>query len=70
MLDASQVETSATSTSRDFGDGIHRETAATTVKARREWNYHSLTTAYDGITIYPASGNITGTIAIFGYRNA
>lgn len=29
---------------------------------------HSLSTAYDGITIYPESGNITGNVAVFGYR--
>ena len=32
--------------------------------------YHSLSTAYDGITIYPASGTITGTIRIYGYANS
>jgi hypothetical protein len=26
--------------------------------------------AYDGITIFPASGTITGTIKIYGYRNS
>lgn len=27
-------------------------------------------TAFAGINIYPASGNITGTVQIFGYRNS
>lgn len=30
---------------------------------------HNQTTAYDGITIYPTSGTITGTIRIYGYKN-
>ena len=30
---------------------------------------HSLTTAYDGITYIPASGTITGTLRIYGYKN-
>lgn len=29
---------------------------------------HSLSTSYDGITIYPASNNITGNIVVFGYE--
>lgn len=34
------------------------------------WNIgqHSLTNSYDGITIYPNSGSITGTIRIYGYK--
>jgi len=30
---------------------------------------HNLSTAYDGITIYPSTGNITGTFRIYGYNN-
>jgi len=29
---------------------------------------HVLSTAYDGFTIYPASGTITGTIKVYGYK--
>jgi hypothetical protein len=32
--------------------------------------FHNTATAYDGITIYPASGTMTGTVRIYGYRNA
>lgn len=32
--------------------------------------YMSVTTSYDGFTIYPASSTITGTLRIYGYRNA
>jgi hypothetical protein len=28
------------------------------------------TTAYDGFTVFPASGTITGTIRVYGYRNS
>jgi len=28
---------------------------------------HSLSTAYDGITIFPAAGNITGMVTVYGY---
>lgn len=30
----------------------------------------SATTAYDGIIFFPASGTITGTVRIYGYRNS
>jgi hypothetical protein len=30
---------------------------------------HSLSTAYDGITFYPGSGTMTGTITVLGYNN-
>jgi hypothetical protein len=29
---------------------------------------HAVATAYDGLTIYTASGTISGTISVFGYR--
>lgn len=29
---------------------------------------HSLSTAYDGLTLYPASGSMTGNVAVFGYE--
>jgi hypothetical protein len=29
---------------------------------------HNLNTSYTGLTLFPASGNITGTISIYGYR--
>jgi hypothetical protein len=30
---------------------------------------HTLATAYDGLTIFPSTGNFTGTIRIYGYRD-
>jgi hypothetical protein len=45
------------------------------VEASLTWAYtgsngHRVATAYDGITFYPASGAITGTIRVYGYRNS
>ena len=40
-------------------------TAATGVST----GYHTAATAYDGITVYPTTGNITGTLRIYGYKN-
>lgn len=39
------------------------------------WTYyvvgnHTVTSAYDGFTFYPSSGNITGTVRVYGYRNS
>lgn len=31
---------------------------------------HSLTNAYDGITIFPQSSTFTGSISVYGYRNS
>lgn len=32
-------------------------------------SYHNVSTAYDGITIYPSSGNMSGEITIYAYHN-
>lgn len=34
------------------------------------WATHSVSSVFDGITIFPNSSTITGTIRIYGYRNA
>ena len=31
---------------------------------------HNVASAFDGITVYPESGTITGTISVFGYADA
>jgi hypothetical protein len=31
---------------------------------------HNLSTSYDGITFYPSSGTISGTIRVYGYKNS
>ena len=32
--------------------------------------YHSLTTQYDGFSLIPTTGNLTGTVRIYGLRNS
>jgi hypothetical protein len=36
---------------------------------QHHFSTQNLSTAYDGLTIFPTTGNITGTIRIYGYRN-
>ena len=31
---------------------------------------HSLSSGYDGVTMFPSTGNITGTIRVYGYANS
>jgi hypothetical protein len=31
---------------------------------------HDLTNAYDGFTLFPSSGTITGTVRVYGYKNS
>ena len=31
---------------------------------------HTVASAYDGFTIFPSSGTITGTLRVYGYRNS
>ncbi len=40
-----------------------------TIFAFQHQGYNSQATAQDGFTIFPASGNITGTISVYGYNN-
>jgi hypothetical protein len=36
-----------------------------------QWfTYHGVATAFDGITLFPGAGNITGTVRIYGYKNS
>lgn len=43
-----------------FGDNVGRTFSA----------YQGSTTQFDGITFFPGSGTITGTIRVYGYRNS
>jgi hypothetical protein len=43
-----------------FGNGID---------AHRAQGFLFNTTSYDGFTLYPASGTITGTAYVYAYRN-
>lgn len=33
------------------------------------YTQHKLSTSYDGFTLFPSSGTITGTLRIYGYKN-
>ena len=50
--------------SQNLGDGT------TTSFVQVGSGTHTLSNSYDGITIYPGGHNMTGTIRIYGYRNA
>lgn len=43
---------------------------ATTMYIQSDATVHLLATAYDGLTLYPASGTFSGTLRIYGYRNS
>lgn len=45
-------------------------TAAPTWQTVRDGFSHNQTTSYDGATIYPSSGTITGVARIYGYQNS
>jgi len=59
-----------------FGPYLAQPTAIRTVAAdsnsdARVLDYavtHNQSTAYDGITVYPASGNMTGLLTVFGFN--
>jgi hypothetical protein len=46
------------------------ETSVNGIKATYQGGLHLIATAYDGLTIKPASGTISGTIRIYGYKNS
>ena len=50
-----------------FTSGVTGNTGAF---VRLSGGTHSLATAYDGFTIYPASGTITGSLRVYGLRNS
>ena len=43
---------------------------ASTGNSRFGGGVHTTATAYDGFTLYPASGTITGTVRVYGLRNS
>ena len=60
-----------------YGPALAQPTASRTIEALGEsggyiydiaWT-HSLSTAYDGVTIFPASANITGALQVYGVRS-
>jgi hypothetical protein len=50
-----------------YGFGINPDT---TGNLRIVGGFNNNSTSYTGITIFPASGTITGTIRVYGYKNS
>jgi hypothetical protein len=48
----------------------YREVAATQMTYRAMAGVHTVTTAYDGFSLAPASGTITGVVSVYGYKNS
>jgi hypothetical protein len=48
----------------------YREVAATQIAWRTMAGVHAVATAYDGFTLLPTSGTITGVVTVYGYRNS
>ena len=51
-----------------FGANGPRSGGGTTMAMETMAGVHMLSTSYDGITIYPTSGTITGTVSVYGYN--
>jgi hypothetical protein len=60
------ARTVATYATSEHNDG---ETGNGLVLAHRTFT-HTLTTAYDGFTIYPSSGTFSGTVRVYGLANS
>lgn len=50
--------------------GLHGYNYAASFFQSMSGGYHNTATAYDGITIFPASGTFTGTIRVYGIANS
>jgi hypothetical protein len=48
----------------------YREVAATQMTYRAMAGVHTVTTAYDGFSLAPSSGTITGVVSVYGYKNS
>jgi hypothetical protein len=65
--------TSGASVINVFGPQLAASTNFVTTGGRQEsikytTGVHTLSTAYDGFTIFPTSGTVTGKISVYGYR--
>jgi hypothetical protein len=49
--------------------GAESDTSSDNARIYDTGGTHSLSTAYDGFTIYPSAGSITGLIAVYGLEN-
>ena len=48
----------------------YREVSASQMTYRAVAGVHTVTTAYDGFSLAPASGTITGVVSVYGYKNS
>lgn len=49
---------------------VYRAAGATAIESVFITQHHAQSVAYDGFTLLPESGNMTGTVRVYGYRNA
>ncbi len=61
-FDAAYTSVRAVGTVFNDGSGVVRTNDMAAV--------HLVSTSFDGITLFPSSGNFTGTIRIYGYANS
>lgn len=52
------------------GSGAGYAGGASTYTAETTGGQFTSTTSFDGFTVYPSSGTITGTLTVYGYRKA
>lgn len=60
----------AIATPTTFSQQHGRDVAGTAISHFVNMGGHNVSTAYDGFSLIPASGNITGTVRVYGYRNS
>lgn len=60
----------AIATPTTFSQQHGRDVAGTAISHFVNMGGHNVSTAYDGFSVIPASGNITGTVRVYGYRNS
>lgn len=53
-----------------LGSGTFTAGDATGAYGGIHYQQHALQTAYDGFTLSAASGNVTGEVRVYGYRNS
>lgn len=51
-----------------FQSNASMKVSSTAPQGLQAYGGHSLSSSYDGLTIYPASGTITGTVSVYGYK--
>ena len=49
---------------------VHAQWALDPVRMFLRSGFHNQTVSYDGFTLFPSSGNFTGSVSVYGYRKA